>query len=100
MNSNNNDDLQSDIDDHRGQNTLLGQKMNFKTLLIRDCDPQQRPTTASHNNVPQRRPTPTSHNDDKQRRPTTTSHTLTKNEITFSPRSILFCTKSLLKAQK
>ena len=27
-------------------------------------------------------------------------HTLTKNEITFGPISILFCTKSLLKAQK
>ena len=27
-------------------------------------------------------------------------HALTKNEITFSPISILFCTKSLLKAQK
>ena len=26
--------------------------------------------------------------------------TLTKNEITFGPISILFCTKSLLKAQK
>ena len=25
---------------------------------------------------------------------------LTKNEITFGPRSILFCTKSLLNAQK
>ena len=70
MNSNNTDDLQSDIDDHRGQNTLLGQNENCSNVWTRDYDP----TTTSHNNVPsnvpQRRPTTTSHNIVLQQCPT------------------------------
>ena len=40
MNSSNTDDLQSDIDDHRGQNTQHGQRVNYSNVSTRDCDPQ------------------------------------------------------------
>ena len=52
MNRNNTDDLQSDIDDHRGQNTQQGQRVNCSNVSTRDYDPQQRPITTSHNDVP------------------------------------------------
>ena len=49
MNRNNTDDLQSDIDDHKKQNALQGQKGNCSKVSTRDYDSQRCNTPTSHN---------------------------------------------------